>query len=69
MSMDERILFWNKGAERVYGLSPDEVLGLKLRNLICPRDTWAQMDQAHDELLSQGSWAGESRQITRIGRG
>jgi diguanylate cyclase (GGDEF)-like protein/PAS domain S-box-containing protein len=55
--IDHRILYWNKSAERLYGLSAGEALGKSLENLIY--DDSASFRSATEKVLESGSWSGE----------
>jgi PAS domain S-box-containing protein len=64
---DDRIRFWNAGAENLYGWRIDEVLGQEMHPLLqtvfpIPRD---EIERA---LQSHGSWEGNLLQTTRDGR-
>ncbi len=56
-NLDGRIIYWNKGAERAYGRTAEEVLGLKAVDLL-PRDP-AVYQEAEAALLINGEWHGE----------
>ena len=63
---EDRIQFWNKGAEKVYGWTRDEVIGANLHALLgtvfpVPR---AQIDQV---LRTEKSWQGNLVQKTKEG--
>jgi len=64
--MDDRIVFWNKGAEEMYGWTRQEALG---RNSIALLDTRFPegRERVYQELLRNGSWTGELRQRRRDG--
>ena len=62
--LDDRILFWNKSAERIYGWSAPEVLGKNIRDVIY-RKSIGQYDEAKRIVLRKGEWKGELRQLTR----
>jgi PAS domain S-box-containing protein len=62
-----QILFWNKGAERLYGWKAEEALGQKISQLLY-RQTDAQRSEEHRSLNEQGEWHGELQQMTREGR-
>ncbi|MDQ3819357.1 MAG: ATP-binding protein, partial [Acidobacteriota bacterium] len=64
--LEDRILYWNKGAERLYGWSEREALGRKGYNLLF-RDSLKQYENAHRALLKDGEWRGELRQTTKEG--
>lgn len=74
--MEQQILFWNQGAEKIYGYKRDEVLGESLSKLI--------FQQAHDgfhiqgqirlkedpysQILQTGSFNAESLHFTKTGK-
>ncbi len=64
--LDGRILYWNKGAERLYGWTALDVLGRESVDLLY-KDP-AQFDHAHARLLARGEWQGELTKKTRDGR-
>jgi PAS domain S-box-containing protein len=63
--LKQRITFWNRGAERLYGWSAEEVLG-KAANELLKVDIvqWAEADRA---LRDTGEWKGEFRHTARDG--
>ncbi len=65
--LDDSILFWNKGAERIYGWRSSEVMGRSIRDFIY-KASLAQFDRAKQSLLASGEWVGELRQLTKDGR-
>ena len=62
-----RILFWNQGAERLYGWRAEEVIGRDLRAEIYGVKQ-AQQQWKQPALFEQGEWRGEMRQFTKDGR-
>jgi PAS domain S-box-containing protein len=63
--MDGVILYWNQGAERLYGWSSAEALNKGIDSLLP-----LNLDQQHsadEQLLGEGSWSGERRQNTKSG--
>ena len=62
--LDNRILFWNKGAERLYGWQAVEVQG-KNANEILYKDKPLQLEVALKTVLDSGSWQGELHQVTK----
>lgn len=64
---DDRILFWNKSAERIYGYSAEETLG-KIKTKLLYADNSSDYEQALKNLFTNGIWKGELRQITKDGR-
>jgi PAS domain S-box-containing protein len=62
---DGRITFWNRGAERLYGWSPEEVRG-RLVTEFFYADTPIFL-RANKALLEKGEWSGELRQVNKGG--
>ncbi len=65
--MDDRIIYWNKSAERMYGWHADEVIGKRTTEFLfqsIPPD----YSEAQSTLLERGEWRGEFNQITKDGR-
>jgi PAS domain S-box-containing protein len=56
--MDNRILFWNCGAEVVYGWSSEEALGRNLCDLL-KTEFPEPADSLDATILSRGQWEGE----------
>jgi PAS domain S-box-containing protein len=65
--LENRILFWNKGAERLYGWSAEEALGQTTTQLLY-RGNSPQMQDAQKTLLVKGEWQGELSQVTKSER-
>ena len=64
--LDGTILYWNQGAERLYGWSATEAIGHKITEL-CSRDPAAEQTVVA-ALQTQDAWTGERRQITKSGQ-
>lgn len=64
--LDQHILYWNQGAERLYGWQASEALGHKVTELL-PTGR-AQTETIMQTLLDQGEWRGELRKTTKIGQ-
>ncbi|HET8674536.1 MAG TPA: PAS domain S-box protein, partial [Blastocatellia bacterium] len=65
--LDDNILYWNKGAERIYGWRAGEVQGRNIRDFVYKANT-TQYDRAKQLMLANGEWEGELRQLTKDGR-
>ena len=63
--LQSNILFWNKGAEHVYGWSRQEALGQTTADLIYPKDSRAKHDEILHAVLAQGLWKGEVHHVTK----
>jgi two-component system, cell cycle sensor histidine kinase and response regulator CckA len=64
--VQNQILFWNKGAERLYGWTVDEALGKTVGLLF--QDGLAQVQLAQQQLMIDNEWQGELNQITKAGQ-
>jgi len=65
--MDDRIIYWNKSAERMYGWRAGEVIGRRTTEFLF-RSISPEYGQAQRMLLERGEWRGEFNQITKDGR-
>ena len=64
--LDHNILFWNKGAEKIYGWSAEEVLGKNAQELLF-KDRSSQFAAARQAIVENGEWKGEMHQTRRDG--
>ena len=64
--LDQRILYWNKGAEFLYGWTAAEAIGQFANELLFKKDPSHLMD-ALKSLMSKHEWKGELRQTTQAG--
>jgi PAS domain S-box-containing protein len=62
--LEQNILFWNKGAERIYGWSAAEAVGKNAVDLLLKEPT-AQFENARQAVIEFGKWSGEVRQFRR----
>ena len=65
--LDDRITFWNKSAERLYGWTAEEACGQTCCDLLLRGDS-SQLTPAKIELLAHGEWEGQLHKVTRDGR-
>lgn len=65
LDLEDRVLFWNKGAESLYGWTRDELIGAKLPELLYKDAT--QVARSREAVLRDGEWMGELRQVGRGG--
>ena len=61
--LDHRILFWSKGAERLYGWTSAEVMGLDPSTFLY--DAADQIDEPKKLVIEHGEWSGALRQVTK----
>ena len=52
LDLENRVTMWNPAAERLYGWTPEEVLGRRLPMI--PRDRWEQSRELHARVLAEG---------------
>ena len=64
--LDQNILFWNKGAENIYGWSAAEAVGKNVKELLF-KDSSAQFDEWARDVIKNGEWQGEVHQTRRDG--
>lgn len=64
--LDDRIIYWNRGAECLYGWTADEAMGRNANELLC-REEQARLDEAGREVVASGVWSGELHQVTKCG--
>ena len=64
---DQRILYWNKGAERIYGWTAEEAIGRHVDQLLFKQEP-AERSEALRKVRETGEWAGELRQVTKDGK-
>ena len=62
--LEDRIRFWNKGAERVYGWRTEEVTGENVYDFLFPPDIHGLAVDA-SVLGERDEWTGELRQLTK----
>src|SRR6185436_4840970 len=60
--LDQNILFWNRGAEKIYGWTAQEVVGTNVF-----KESSAQINQARKAVIEHGEWQGEIHQTRRDG--
>lgn len=63
--IDHQILYWNKGAERLYGWTQEEAIGSSPDKLIW--DDPAAFDEVASRVLDHGEWRGEITQRRKDG--
>ncbi|MEG4579715.1 PAS domain S-box protein [Microcoleus sp. MON1_C5] len=65
--MDDRIIYWNQGAEKLYGWTKAEVVGQYIHTFL--ETVFPQpLETILAEFFQQGSWEGELHHTTRDGR-
>ena len=65
-NLQHEVLYWNRGAERIYGWTAEEMRGRRVTEVLF-KDA-KPFEAAQAELLEKGEWSGELRQFARDGR-
>jgi two-component system, cell cycle sensor histidine kinase and response regulator CckA len=65
--LDDKILFWNKSAERIYGWPAAKAIGRNIKEIIY-KNGLPQYEEAKRAVISNGEWQGELRQLTKDGK-
>jgi len=66
--LDDRVLYWNQGAERLYGWAADEALGRDLKELLYNTRS-LELEQANSLATKTGEWSGQLHQLGKDGQG
>jgi PAS domain S-box-containing protein len=66
-NLENKILFWNKGAENLYGWQANEAIGKNASELLF-REPSQEVEAALLNVISQGNWQGELNKITKAGK-
>jgi two-component system cell cycle sensor histidine kinase/response regulator CckA len=62
--LEHQILFWNQGAERIYGWQAAEAIGKKTTEFLYG-EVPDQLEQALNTTIETGEWQGELHQLTK----
>ncbi|MBN3941103.1 PAS domain S-box protein [Nostoc sp. NMS9] len=66
-NIHNQILFWNKGAQSLYGWKAEEVVGKNVLQLLY-KEISPQLEDAYLRVMNTGEWRGELHQLTREGK-
>jgi two-component system, cell cycle sensor histidine kinase and response regulator CckA len=64
---ENRILFWNHGAEKLYGWIKEEALDKNVNELIY-KNLSPELEVARKTVVEQGEWQGELEKINKLGQ-
>ena len=65
--LSNNIVFWNKGAERLYGWEAEEAIGKNVLELLY-KEISPEIQEPLKNLTSTGEWLGELPQVTKDGK-
>jgi PAS domain S-box-containing protein len=66
-ALDGTILFWNHGAEIMYGWTKEEALG-KISHVMLQSKFQEPLEQIVEKIVQNGRWEGEFSQVNRYGK-
>lgn len=67
LNLDHQILFWNQGAEQLYGWLKAEALTLSASDLLLQKSS-PQLAEIQKTVIETGRWQGELHQLTKDGK-
>jgi two-component system cell cycle sensor histidine kinase/response regulator CckA len=68
-SLEHSLIYWNKGAQRLYGWTAEEAMGKNpIKFLFKDKEEPPQLIEAKRIVLETGKWTGELHQVTKDGR-
>ncbi len=67
LDLKDRVTYWNRGAERLYGWSANEAIGCPVADLL-DGEASRQVLEASQRVVEKGDWIGELRQVTKDGK-
>ena len=68
MDLDDRIIYWNKSAERIYGWPAAEAIGKSVIELLCRGVITPQLANTIKTVNKRGEWVSELHQTTKDGK-
>jgi PAS domain S-box-containing protein len=66
--LDREIVFWSRGAERIYGWTSAEAVGNNIRRLFFGSANPPELLEAVKSMDTKGEWMGELHELTKSGR-
>jgi PAS domain S-box-containing protein len=66
--LEDRITYWNKGAEYLYGWTAEEAIGQRCTQLLYKKEGLPQFTKARENTFEKGEWSGELQQRTKDGK-
>lgn len=64
--LEHRLIYWNKGAQHLYGWMAEEVIGKNADELLYKGKS-TKLIEAEKSVIEKGEWIGELHQITKYG--
>ncbi|MDO8728215.1 MAG: PAS domain S-box protein [Candidatus Methanoperedens sp.] len=66
-NLEQNLIYWNKGAEYLYGWTAEEAIG-KNADMLLYKGKTPNLLEAEKRVLNTGAWTGEFRQVTKDGK-
>jgi two-component system, cell cycle sensor histidine kinase and response regulator CckA len=66
--LENKIIFWNRSAQMLYGWKVEEALGKNVNQLLYVEPTRIHLEQILQDVLQSGSWQGELRKVDKSGK-
>ncbi len=66
-NLEHHLIYWNKGAQRMYGWTAEEAIGKNADRLLY-KEELPQLIEAKKSVIQKGEWLGELRQRTKDGK-
>ncbi|MGO8700116.1 MAG: ATP-binding protein [Limisphaerales bacterium] len=67
-NMEGKVRYWNKGAERLYGWTAEEIVGAHLEARYCDCPSAREKERKAWQSLDRGEWSGELRHVAKNGK-
>ncbi|NET60979.1 MAG: response regulator, partial [Symploca sp. SIO2E6] len=68
INLHNQILFWNQGAQRMYGWYSEEVLDKNAHQLLGKEETLPRLLEIQQIVVQEGNWYGELQQVNHQGK-
>jgi two-component system cell cycle sensor histidine kinase/response regulator CckA len=65
--MEHSLIYWSKGAQRLYGWTEEEVIG-KNHDKLLHKEESPQFIEAKKRIIKEGEWTGELHHVTKEGK-
>ncbi|MGB8217227.1 MAG: PAS domain S-box protein [Candidatus Methanoperedens sp.] len=65
--LEHRLIYWNNGAQRLYGWTAKEAIGKNADELLY-KEKSPQLIEAETSVIKEGEWIGELHQVTKDGK-
>ena len=59
LDMDQKVVYWNRAAEGMYGWSSEEAMGRNLREMVVPENCRGWAEEITRQVRETGRWSGE----------